>query len=84
MIGRDPSTEKRETHTYNGQEFEIIYLEKIKGKYGNSQRLYILFKTPHGTWSSDLRVSMELMEKEPTWKDYMCQSALEKYKSKYE
>lgn len=69
---------RTEPHEYKGQKFDILFDVRDE-KY---QTIYLLFKTPFGTWQSNLRVAIELMEKEPKWKDYMCEQALTKYEKR--
>lgn len=82
-IGYDPEIEKEEIHQYNGADFRILYFHRnVLFSRAGFQRLLIFFKTPDGTVKSELQVSIDLMENEPTWKDMMCSEAWESYKRK--
>lgn len=69
--------EKEETYTFKETEFRILYFHKVlEFSREGFQRLLFFFKTPKGTYKSDIQVAIELMENEPAWKDYMCSEAL--------
>jgi hypothetical protein len=83
MKGHDPEIEKEEVYTYNGTDYRILYFHRDERfSMEGFQRLLFFFKTPRGTYKSDIQVAIELMDSEPEWKDMMCSETWKQYEKR--